>query len=150
MAKGGTTMEFGIQECSKCEYKLRCKECVYSHVDEDSVIISKEEYERYNKTMNPSKYRKEGVKQFIKLIEKLTYPEGGDGEGVVGLNDIYITAKKHFNIETAKDPDICTHYDPENLRCMGVKGMPDCYCCGLLRHCTKYPELRKKHSNNKE
>ena len=150
MAKGGTTMEFGIQECSKCEYKLRCKECAYHNLDEHSVVISKEEYERYNKTMNPSKYRKEGVEKFIKLLEKLVYPEGGDGENVVGLNDIYLTAKKHFNVKTAKDPDICEHYDSENMCCMGAKGMPSCYCGGLLRNCTEYPEIKKKYSKNKE
>ena len=26
-------LEFGIQECSKCRYKIRCEECVYNEKD---------------------------------------------------------------------------------------------------------------------
>lgn len=27
------TINFGVQECSKCQYKLRCEECVYNEKD---------------------------------------------------------------------------------------------------------------------
>ena len=32
MAKAGN-LTFGIQECSKCQYKVRCEECVYNTKD---------------------------------------------------------------------------------------------------------------------
>ena len=33
MATAGTDLAFGIQECSKCGYKLRCEECTYNEKD---------------------------------------------------------------------------------------------------------------------
>lgn len=30
MARGELTIEYGIKECSKCEYFLRCEECTHS------------------------------------------------------------------------------------------------------------------------
>lgn len=33
MATAGTGLNLGIQECSKCEYKLRCEECANNKKD---------------------------------------------------------------------------------------------------------------------
>ena len=33
MATAGTGLNFGIQECSKCDYYLRCNECAYHKID---------------------------------------------------------------------------------------------------------------------
>jgi hypothetical protein len=30
--------KFGIQECSKCQYKLRCDECVYNKKDIEKIM----------------------------------------------------------------------------------------------------------------
>ena len=32
------TINFGVQECSKCQYKLRCEECVYNEKEIDELI----------------------------------------------------------------------------------------------------------------
>lgn len=33
METEGTESTFGIQECAKCRYKVRCEECVYNEKD---------------------------------------------------------------------------------------------------------------------
>ncbi len=33
METEGTELTFGIQECAKCRYKVRCEECVYNEKD---------------------------------------------------------------------------------------------------------------------
>lgn len=33
-----TNISFGVQECSKCQYKLRCDECVYNEKDISELI----------------------------------------------------------------------------------------------------------------
>lgn len=39
MAKGELTVEYGIKECSKCEYFLRCEECTHSETATDDLMI---------------------------------------------------------------------------------------------------------------
>lgn len=55
MAKAGTGLNFGIQECSKCQYKLRCDECVYNGKDISKIV---------NET------RKETAEKFAERVSK--------------------------------------------------------------------------------
>ena len=39
MAKGELTVEYGLKECSKCEYFLRCEECTHSETATNDLMI---------------------------------------------------------------------------------------------------------------
>lgn len=54
MATAGTELTYGIQECSKCTYKIRCEECVYNKKSIKQIIVET---------------RKETAKRFADLVE---------------------------------------------------------------------------------
>jgi hypothetical protein len=74
-------IEFGVQECSKCKYKLRCEECVYNEKDINELIkferqqerkqTATEFYDKFNKNIcyfelkNKSTEYKEGYIQAV-------------------------------------------------------------------------------------
>ena len=37
------TINFGVQECAKCQYKLRCEECCYNKKDIGELIRSEKQ-----------------------------------------------------------------------------------------------------------
>jgi hypothetical protein len=39
-------INFGVQECSKCQYKIRCEECVYNEKDIGELIKFEKKIER--------------------------------------------------------------------------------------------------------
>jgi hypothetical protein len=47
--KSNNKVNYGIRECSKCEYKLRCEECVYSKVGETAINDIYKELDTQNK-----------------------------------------------------------------------------------------------------
>lgn len=57
-------LEYGIQECSKCEYKLRCEECVYNGKDMAALI----EFEK-------QQTRKDTAREILKEILYVESPK---------------------------------------------------------------------------
>ena len=53
---------YGIQECSKCEYKLRCEECVYNEKDISELI-------KFEK----QQARKETAEKILNKIQEVLY-----------------------------------------------------------------------------
>ena len=66
MAKA--SLEYGIQECSKCQYKLRCDECVYNEKDMAG-IIEFERQEVSKETANKYQKRIEELENRVKELE---------------------------------------------------------------------------------
>lgn len=70
--------ECGLWDIGKCDDRCfieKSAEYYYNaglrKLDENSVVISKDEYERYNKTLNPKKVRKDGIKEVLKKLLNL-------------------------------------------------------------------------------
>lgn len=58
-------IQFGLQECSKCEYNIRCEECVYNEKDISELIKFEQQ-----------QARKETAEKIYKMGEefyKMTY-----------------------------------------------------------------------------
>lgn len=84
--------EYGIQECSKCEYKLRCEECVYNEKDISELI----KFEKQQAS-------KETAEKFAKeLLNRKQLIDLGCGDGTydfVDTDDVVEVAKDLFGIE---------------------------------------------------
>jgi hypothetical protein len=72
-------LEFGIQECSKCQYKMRCDECVYNKKD-------------IEKTVNEAvKDEVKGILQIIKDELKYSWTKSVDY--------VYESIKERYGVE---------------------------------------------------
>lgn len=56
-------IQFGLQECSKCEYNIRCEECVYNEKDISELIKFEQQ-----------QARKETVEKFVKELKERFFP----------------------------------------------------------------------------
>ena len=72
-------IEFGIQECSKCRYMLRCEECVYNEKDIAELI-------RFEKQLASKETARE-------ILDKLNKESNGQTQAITNL------LRKRYGVE---------------------------------------------------
>ena len=79
--KPGLTINYGIQECAKCKYFLRCEECAYNEKDINKLI---------------AEARKEMAKEIYQHLYNLYKAERARGGRVLtlGRKDIEVFAQE--------------------------------------------------------
>ncbi len=88
MAKA--SLEFGIQQCSKCQYKLRCDECVYNEKDIAELI-------KFEKQQTRKDTAREILQKFYKQF--VVYTCVGDYYTDSEINGTIQELAKHFGVE---------------------------------------------------
>lgn len=127
--------------------------------DKDSVVLSKEEYEKLksdvkywdNKHKTDSEeYQQEIYDRGLEII-KLRRENKETVEEILNWLDTYYPyyskaelikeLAKQYGVELTTD-DTCKHYDKVNMRCNAAKCTPTCYCDGHKSKCTEYPNTK--------
>lgn len=115
---------------------------------EDSVVLSREEAERFRgQTVNianvKTQERKETARQFIHKLEQLQRCLKQ-----VALNEFILSARKEYGIDLDQD-DKCKYFKEidygyrTSKQCYAQKCAPECTCQGYKSRCEKYPKIKE-------
>ena len=80
-------IQFGLQECSKCEYNIRCEECVYNEKDISELIKFEQQ-----------QARKETAREIFNNLLKEFYKRKSCGNADVVVYEI----AKQYGVEVEK------------------------------------------------
>lgn len=145
-----------MQRCYEKKGLLNFKwfaESAYKCLTEDSVVLSREEYQKDFSSQFNKGYKqgsKETAEKFYNFVRysgrsQIVYENGKEKSFLLVNREELNNFVKQFAVETVID-DNCEYYDKVNMRCGGAKCTPSCYCNGHKSECTEYPETRKKFS----
>lgn len=81
-------LQFGIQECAKCQYKLRCEECVYNEKDISELI-------KFEKEQTRKETAKEILDKIIWFAVKRIGQTSGDSYYQISFDRLSELAKQY-------------------------------------------------------